>query len=464
MKRLLIRTVVTLVALSVIALIVAGSLFRMSLPQLDGEVITDGISAEVTIERDAAGIPTITAANRDDLAYATGYVHGQDRFFQMDLTRRNSAGELSELFGAGAVPLDKRHRFHRFRSRAQQVLANASAAEKAVLDAYARGVNDGIGSLDARPFEYLLTGTDPVPWRPEDSILIVYSFYLDLNDERGNRDAQRGLAHNVLPKSVFNWLYPRGTEWDAPMMGEAIPDRPIPGPEVYDLRGTAVASLTAGIGETPMLGSNNWAVAGTLTATGGAIVANDMHLGIRVPNTFYRVRLQTTDDEAIRLSGLTAPGTPIMVAGSNGHIAYGNTNSYGDWTDLVEVIPGDTPDTYLTPDGPREFEVHRETIAVKDGESEELVIRETIWGPVRDDDPDPDRELAVAWIAHHVNGVTLGHLSLETAHDVGAALEVANHIGMPPQNFVVGDSTGNIGWTIAGSIPRRAGFDPSAAG
>jgi penicillin amidase len=463
MKKLAIRLIALVALLSVAAVGAAYFLVRSSLPQVDGEILTDGVSAAVTIERDAAGIPTITAENRIDLAYATGYVHGQDRFFQMDLTRRNAAGELAELFGAAALPVDKRHRFHRFRARAERIIDGLSPEHRRLVDAYTRGVNDGVAMLDARPFEYLLTRNEPAPWRAEDSILAVYTMYMQLNDERGNRDVRRGLAHKVLPTGVFDWLYPQGTEWDAPMMGQTREDAPIPEPDVYDLRGKLTANAVAAIadgGEPLLPGSNNWAVAGHLTTTGAAMVANDMHLGITAPNVFYRVHLRTTDDQQIRLSGVTLPGTPFLVAGSNGHIAYGNTNSYGDWTDVVEIIPGDAPDTYRTPEGPKAFKIHRESIAVKGAEAEELVIRETIWGPVRDDDPDPDRELAVAWIAHHEEGLTLDHLGLETARDVESALDIANRIGMPPQNFVVGDAAGNIGWTIAGSIPRREGFDP----
>jgi penicillin amidase len=462
MKRLFIRIVVIAVALSGVAVIAAYIALRMSLPRLDGEVITAGVSAEAVIARDDAGIPTITAANRNDLAYATGYAHGQDRFFQMDLTRRNAAGELAELFGAAALPIDRRHRFHRFRARAGRVVAGLADKERSLVEAYARGVNDGFADLDAWPFEYLLTGTTPAPWLPEDSILAVYTMYMQLNDERGNRDVRRGLAHKVLPTAVFDWLYPQGTEWDAPMVGESTPPAPIPGPDVYDLRGTLAVNAVAAIadgGEPLLPGSNNWAIAGQLTTSGGAIVANDMHLGITTPNVFYRVRMRTTDADALRLSGVTLPGTPFLVAGSNGHVAYGNTNSYGDWTDIVEVMPGDRPETYLTADGPRAFTVHRESIAVKDADAEELVIRETIWGPVLDDDPDPDRMLAVAWIAHADRGVTLDHLALETAKNVEEALSIANRIGMPPQNFVAGDAAGNIGWTIAGSIPVRDDFD-----
>ena len=161
MKQRLLRLIAVLAALSVVAIVVAYSILTMSLPQLDGEIATNGVSADVTIERDAAGIPVITAANRNDLAYGTGYVHAQDRYFQMDLTRRNAAGELAALFGAVALPADKRHRLHRFRARAVAIIKQLPPTERAVVTAYTNGVNAGLADLGAKPFEYFLVGTDP---------------------------------------------------------------------------------------------------------------------------------------------------------------------------------------------------------------------------------------------------------------------------------------------------------------
>ena len=463
MKRLLARIAVVAAALSLVCGVLAYTMLRQSLPQLDGDFVTKGVTGDVTIARDTAGIPVITAANRADLAFATGFVHGQDRFFQMDLTRRNAAGELAELFGEAALDLDRRHRFHRFRDRANEAVSALSAEHRAVMEAYARGVNEGLASLDAKPFEYFLIGMEPRPWDMADSILAVFTMYMQLNDERAIRDVRRGLAKQALPDAVFTWLYPQGTPWDAPLMGEARAVSAYPDPATYSLNGETMASVAlphyAG-GEPAMPGSNNWAVAGALTETGGAIVANDMHLGITTPNVFYRARLRTTDDALLDLNGVTLPGAPILVAGSNGHVAWGNTNSYGDWSDAVIVTPGPTPDTYLAPGGPRSFDVHVEEILVNGAEPVALEIRETIWGPVLDNNPDPDRVIAVSWVAHHPEGVSLGHIDLETASTVDDALDVANTIGMPPQNFVVGDADGNIGWTIAGQMPIREGYDP----
>lgn len=460
MKRLFVRLLLFVMTLAIVVAISGYWILSGSLPQLDGEVLTDRLSADVTITRDSRGIPTIVAADRLDLAYATGYVHGQDRFFHMDLTRRKAAGELAEIVGEVALSADKRNRFHRFRARANQVLERLSPAENEILEAYADGVNDGLNGLRSKPFEYFLLGVSPRAWSKVDSILVVYAMFLELNDETAERDLGRGMAKSTLPQAAFEWLYPPGTEWDAPLIGGASASAEIPGPERYSLSG--VSTITAGINgsvwdEKPMAGSNNWAVGGQLTESGAAIVANDMHLGLTTPNIFYRARLRVEGDSPIDLNGVTLPGAPILVAGSNGHVAWGNTNSNGDWTDAVIVRPADAPDTYLTQDGAKAIQTYSETILVKGRDPEILQVRETIWGPLREENPDPDQLIAVCWIAHHPEAVTLGHLKLETAQTAEAALEIANTIGMPPQNFVVGDADGNIGWTIAGRIPIRAG-------
>ena len=183
MKRWAIRLLLGLVSALAVVLVLAWLTVRASLPQLDGEIESAGIAAAVSIARDAAGIPTITASNRLDLAYATGFVHGQDRYFQMDLLRREAAGELSEIIGPATINSDRGKRLHRFRSRAKQALAALSALELDVLEHYAAGVNDGLASLGSKPFEYYVLGADPSPWLPEDSILVIYVMYLQLNDE-----------------------------------------------------------------------------------------------------------------------------------------------------------------------------------------------------------------------------------------------------------------------------------------
>ncbi len=460
MKRILLRFMMAACVLIIGILLVTTVTLRASLPDLEGEIAVEGIAAPVRIERDAGGIPLISASNRADLAFATGFAHGQDRFFQMDLIRREAAGELAELVGSAAVDRDKRKRFHRFRSRAEAVIAKAAEDDRAVLLAYTNGVNAGLQSLDARPFEYFVLGSEPRPWTPEDSVLVVFAMYVKLNDELAIKDVRRGLANRVLPEEVYEWLYPQGTPWDAPLMGEARAALEIPNEDIYSIRGVRDDAPPANEqGRQPLRGSNNWAVSGALTADGRAIVSNDMHLGLNTPNIFYQARLVVDDVERIDVTGVTLPGTPFVIAGSNTRVAWGFTNSYGDWSDAVVLKPGATPNTYKTPEGDRGFAVHRELIQVKDSDPVPYLIRETIWGPVLDDVEYPDGEVVVSWIAHKPEGINLRLTELERAESVADAIGIANALSLPPQNFVVGDAAGNIGWTIAGKIPRKTDFD-----
>jgi len=461
MKKWILRLAGALVSAAVIIFVLAWMTLRASLPTLDGEISARGIAAAATIERDSAGIPTITASNRFDLAFATGFAHGQDRFFQIDLIRRQGAGELSELFGDVTVETDKRLRFHRFRDRAEARRARSPLDEVELLERYAAGVNAGLASLGAKPFEYFLLGVEPEPWVAEDSILIVYAMYMQLNDERANRDVRRGLAERVLPEEVFAWMYPQGTSWDAPLMGEPRPVAPLPGPEIITLRDVNDEAPPAEeVGKPTLNGSNNWAVAGALTTSGRAIVSNDMHLGLSTPNIYYQARLVVDGGDAAEVIGVTMPGTPFVVAGSNTNIGWGYTNSYGDWSDAVLLRPGSAAGTYLAPQGELPFDEHREQIRVKGGDPIEFVIRETIWGPVDENANYPDGEIAVSWIAHFEQSTNLNILQLEKAQSVDEALDIANTMGMPPQNFMVGDAAGNIGWTLTGAIPTRSEFNP----
>ena len=204
----------------------------------------------------------------------------------------------------------------------------------------------------------------------------------------------------------------------------------------------------------PVSGSNSWAVAAGRTAGGVALMASDMHLPLRVPNIWYRAELHVGD---LRLRGLTLPGVPAVIAGSNGKVAWGFTNSGGDWTDLVELEldPAD-PLRYRTPDGWRRMDVFEEEIPVAGAPSATVEVRETIWGPVTER---WGRPLAVRWIAHDPEGHRTAYLGLWEASSVEDAFRAGWGSGMPPQNLVAVDREGSIGWSIAGPIPRRRGFD-----
>jgi penicillin amidase len=224
------------VSLLALACLVVYFMLRASLPQLDGDVAVSGVKAPAKIERDALGTPTIRAASRRDLAFATGYAHGQDRFFQMDLMRRVAAGELAELLGRPLVSMDEKFRIHDFRRIAAAIVNDSASVDRELLDAYAAGVNLALKNAGARPWEYSLLRTQPAPWRVEDSVLVAFSMYLNLNDSSGEAELARSHLREALPPQLYAFLHPLGTEWDAPIVGGKWQVGPIPGAETFNLR------------------------------------------------------------------------------------------------------------------------------------------------------------------------------------------------------------------------------------
>ena len=496
------RRLVRVVILALAALLLAAAAgavwaraqLRGSLPQLDGERQLPGLSAPLEITRDGLGIPTVRGATRVDVARATGFLHAQDRFFQMDLSRRRAAGELAALVGARAVALDREIRIHRFRAEAQRAISLLGDRDRAILEVYTAGVNAGLQALDTPPVEYLLLRRAPAPWAPEDSLLVVLSMFVTLQDPDGEYEATLATMHDLLPQAMFDFLTPRGSEWDAPLAGDAFAVPPIPGPEVYDLRAiratrrrrpapgpSALGVEPRAVGSGPWavgldnderdaaaIGSNNFAVAGRLAADGGALVANDMHLGIRVPNTWYRASLEWPDPSSSegpnRISGVTLPGVPAVVVGSNTHVAWGFTNTYADWSDIVLLdVDPKRPDAYLTPQGWQAFERHDEVIEIAGQAPERQEVLWTIWGPVLEPDHH-GRPRAYRWVAHSAEQLAASLTPLESARTIDEAFDEANGLGTPGQNLVVADRSGAVGWSVYGSIPRRHGLDGQLPG
>lgn len=454
MKRLLLIVLVAVVLLVLLGAVGVWSALHRSLPALDGERDLAGLSAPVTVERDAAGVPTITAETRADAARALGYVHAQERLFQMDLLRRAPAGELSALLGEATWRTDSTLAAHRFRERARQSVAALPPDQRAVLDAYVAGVNAGREALGARPFEYLALRQEPAPWRPEDSILAAYAMALDLQFDGGfGVELEREAVYAALPEALADFLTPQGDDWDAPIEGGPITPPPVPTPE--QLGGFRLGAEAGAVDDPPTPGSNNWAVAGGLSETGSAIVADDMHLGLRLPHIWFRASLAYGGR---RVTGVTLPGAPLVVVGSNGSVAWGFTNSYGDYIDYVRLVEDPArPGHVLTDSGSVAVDTLRIDVAVGDEVRQRTVI-DTPWGPVTARDAD-GTAYAMQWTVHRPEATNLGLLDVETATSLDEALDAANRSGIPAQNFMAGDRAGRIGWTIAGQIPRRVGRD-----
>ncbi|PKM17487.1 MAG: penicillin amidase [Gammaproteobacteria bacterium HGW-Gammaproteobacteria-15] len=426
----------------------------LSLPSYDGTQ-PSSISNTARLDRDALGYLSIHAANRSDAAFALGFAHAQERFFQMDILRRNAAGELAELFGKRALKADQALRQHRFRSRATQALAALPIEDKQLLSNYSSGVNEGLAALSRPPFEYTVLQQTPKPWHEADSFLVIYSMYLDLQGKLGRDDYAMTLLKQTVPDEWYRFLQQDSDIWQAAIDNSRVEAVPVPAstyPQLLTDSQTACNLCT--VKDATDIGSNNFAVAGSLTSHGSAILADDMHLSIRVPGTWYKAQLNWRDGTQLRtVSGLTLPGTPAVVVGSNGNIAWGFTNSTADWHDLVVLQLSDDGKRYLTADGWQALEYVYETIKVANGPDQPLQLAQTRWGPLVRFGDSP--AYALRWVAYDIEAVNFNLLQLETSVTAQEALQLAPQVGIPTQNLLVADNKGNIGWSLMGRVPKR---------
>ncbi|MEN4904345.1 penicillin acylase family protein [Luteimonas sp. TWI1437] len=475
-----------LLVLAVLAVAISAMLWwqlRGSLPALAGTRTLPGLEASATIQRDALGTVTITADSETDAMRALGWVHAQERYFEMDLMRRLPAGELSALFGERALDTDRRHRLHRMRARVDATLTEVAGERMPQLRAYAEGANAGLAALRARPWPYLLLRRQPTPWTPADSALVGFSMYFDLQDAGNVRELAMHRLRPHLPPALFALVAHDGSRWDAPLAGAARGDAALPDADAVDLRrldagyagnedGPPAAMAWAAPRPTAVwerdggrppaaadlaVGSNNFAVGGALTADGRALVADDMHLGLRAPNLWFRARLRYPDVRApggrVDITGFTLPGLPAVIVGSNGHIAWGFTNSYIDTLDWQRIVPCATD----APQGPgcTPLRRHAETIAIAGRASDVLMVEDSDWGPVVHREADGSA-LALRWTAHLPGALNFGLADFAHARDLDDALVIADRTATPTQNLVIGDLHGAVAWRLLGPVPVRA--------
>lgn len=446
----------------VLALLLAGGLWaaHLSVPVLDGQRRLPGLSSIVTVRRDALGTAVLHGASRLDVARGLGFVHGQERFFEMDVTRRSAAGELSGLVGAATLERDEGRRRHRLRARLAARFAAMPVDQRALLQAYADGVNAGLAQLGGRPWQYLLLRAEPRAWEPVDSLLVISEMFWMLQGGGLDAGLDRALLRERVGDARFDWLEPRGGRWDAPLDASASSPLAMPGPELLDLRAAGVPALPASASIASAgrvvgfamagdgldvhesgVGSNNWAVAGARSVDGGALLADDMHLGLSAPGIWFRAQLEIGDGaDAVRAEGVSLPGLPAIIVGSNGHVAWGFTNAYGQWFDWIRMPSGVSD--------PRVKHV-AEKIAVKGAPDVAFDVPELDGAPVIERD---GQAYALRWIADQGDAYDVGLDDLLRARSVDDAVATAQHAGMPHQNILIADAAGHIAWTVAGRL------------
>lgn len=455
-----------LLLLVTLAGLALGTYVWRALPTVEGTVAVPGLTGEVVITRDAQGVPTIAAANIEQLSWGLGYAHAQDRLWQLETHRRIAAGRLAEAFGPTALDTDKFLRALGVRRAAQAQWAAASPAARQALAAYTAGVNAYLAhGLKARPPEFIALGLDPEPWTPEDSLGWMIMMAWDLGGNWGSELLRMRLAM-TLPVERINEVLP-------PYPGEQPLVTHDYTPLFRELRRavpsiqTALQSLQDRAPESGIegAGSNNWVLAGSHTTTGKPLLANDPHLKLSAPALWYFARLEAP---GLKVAGATLPGLPGVVLGQNEHIAWGFTNTGPDVQDVyLERLKPDDAGQYQTPEGWAPFRIHRETIKVRGAPDVSWQVRSTRHGPVISDGGSategltgppgkPAYALALRWTALDPDPGTLdAALGFNRATSVeefvrASALHVA-----PMQNMVVADRAGRIAMVSAGRVPLR---------
>lgn len=452
----MIRKIILLTLLAVLVIGGGGYAFlRGSLPETSAEIRVEGLANNVSILRDANGIPHISASSQEDAFFALGYVHAQDRLWQMEMNRRIGAGRLSEIFGEKTLAKDKFLRSIDVYGHAERTLPNLSEKTSQAFAAYAAGVNAFLSTSNGPlPPEFLILGVDPAPWKQADSLVWIKMMAWDLG---GNWDKELLRFH--LMKKL-------GTQ----AMQEFMP--PYPGEKTVELPN--LKKLYAGITlETERLlaaapsslpdgaGSNNWVVSGTRSETGKPLLANDPHLGLAAPALWYFAHLKAPGLNAI---GATLPGVPAIVLGRNQSIAWGFTNTAPDVQDLfIEKIVANRPNHYLTPEGSKPFETRETVIKVKERAPVTLTLRRTRHGPVISDvieslkhDTPEGHVLAFQWTALRDDDMTAEAASrIMTSRNWQDFRNALRNYHSPQQNMVYADVDGNIGYIAPGRVPIR---------
>ena len=437
-----------------------------------------GLSSPVTIEVDAHGVPTITAATPEDALFGQGYVHARDRLWQMEFQRRVGSGRLAEMLGARAVPVDRFLRTLGFRRAAEAAWPGLSAGARRAIEAYVAGVNAFLSGDSARPAELALLRVGPEPFTPVDCLvwskMMAWDLAWNARDEirRAAYVAKVGTqrAAEMFPEAPLAPTILLDDEWvsgfESRVSGSAPRRSEIHNPK-SEIQNRFVPwrrldeefELIARLGLTGEdNGSNSWVVSGGRTATGKPLLANDPHLGLHTPSLWYLARLEAP---SLSVTGASLPGVPGIIIGHNARIGWGLTSLEPDVQDLYleEVDPRD-PSRYRFRGQWRAFESRSETIHVRGKPDVALTVRASLHGPIVTDVLSGAKRLgrpvALRWTGFDPDDTTAeAFLGFDRAGNWQEFLQAASLLTAPAQNLVYADVDGHIGYTATGSIPIR---------
>jgi penicillin amidase len=503
-RRLLVGLISIILGLSILLGVLGFFTVRRSFPITNGEIHLSGLNGPVDIYRDGYGIPHIYASTLHDVFFAQGYVHAQDRFWQMDFWRHIGSGRLSEMFGQSQLDTDKFLRAMGWARVAQQELDSLDPTSVSILNDYAEGVNAYLAdhkgsalSLEYAVLKLLNASYQPEPWTPLHSLTWAKAMAWDLRGNMEEEIARANLLKNLTPQQVDE-LYPPYPA-DNPVI---LPDFKLSsqgnqanaGLETSissfysnDQQGIQAAldglhqrftSLDALLGPAGAgIGSNNWVISGKLTATGKPLLANDPHLGIQMPSIWYEIGLHCAPkntDCNLDVTGFSFASAPGVTIGHNDRIAWGFTNVGPDVIDLyIEKINPDNPDQYEVNGQWVDMTLVNETIQVSGGQPVPITVRYTRHGPLIWDNPKQMQEVQDKWGLELPEkfAIALRWTALEPSHTFPAIwkFDIASNwdefragaaeFDVPAQNLVYADVDGNIGYQTPGKIPVRSSGD-----
>ncbi|WP_394205007.1 penicillin acylase family protein [Shewanella waksmanii] len=407
---------------------------------LNGQLNLDDVKKPVKIERDTNGLPSLYASNREDSAFALGFLHSQERFFQMDLLRRTATGGLSALIGHKGIESDKQAALFKFENLAKQVVNNLPASHQALLHSYSAGVNQGLQQLNSLPFEYKALKLTPKKWQEHDSILVVYALFMRLQGQDMSRLVNRQILSEALTPELFAFLLP-----ESQLHQGKIPQTKVPGPEIwntreYDLQPPTPYNPDVNVSHRPS--STGWVTSNKYNRN--TTVVADINLNLEMPNMWFRAIQVISDGQQVKtFNGITLPGFPLFFSGTNNHVAWGISLSKSNWSYLLKKHKTETPAQTRQVD----IEVHQEGILSH-------VVNDTPWGPVVAEE---DNFFNVwRWVANSPFSINMGLLELESATSTEEVLNRAAQSRIPHMDVFVGDTQGNVGWTLMGAIPMKS--------
>lgn len=434
------------------------------------DAVVAGLQAPVEVWRDSMGVPHVWARGEEDLFRAMGYVHAQDRLFQMELFRRVADGRLAEVLGEGQLDSDRFLRTIGMGRAAAESEAALAPEHRRMLQAYADGVNAWMRTNpDGLPPEFRILRFRPEPWTVRNSLSIAKIMAWDLADWQVGLDVQRALdaVGDSLGRDLFP-AYPDSgltilgadAQWEGRGTPAAAPTS-APLPRVGGVTLPEVPPLALQMLETVSAAhaSNSWVIGGSRTRSGKPILANDMHLALRAPAIWYLAALHGGGFDIV---GMTLPGVPVVVAGHTARVAWGYTNAMVDDVDFfVEEIDPTAPHRYRTPGGWADMTARAETIQVKGKDPVVHVVRTTRHGPVLSDvDPRGGaRVLAMQWTAHAPSTEVAALVGMNRARNADEFLAALSGFNNPHQNVVYADADGRFGYWMAGRVPVRRGGD-----